>query len=287
MKILGTGLSGLVGSYVVKRLSPEFEFENLSLETGIDITNPDTIDYFVSKSKASWVFHFAAKTDVDQAEKEKQLGEKSQTWIVNVGATRNLVNACKRYQKKLLYVSTDFVFPGGDKIFTEEDAPEPIGWYATTKYLGEQETEVLGSNRLIVRLSFPYGAVDSLRPDFVGRILGALKEGKHVMSPVDQVFVPTHLQTIADGIRALILHEAFGIYHLVGPEAMSSYDSAVLIAETFGYDTAKIKKTTALEFYKGRAPRAFHLVISNGKISELGVKAINFREGLSLLKEQL
>lgn len=287
MKILGTGLSGMVGSYVVEKLSSQYEFENLSLETGVDITNAETVDQYLSKTEASWILHFAAKTDVDGAEKEKELAEKSPTWIVNVGATKILVDACKKYKKKLLYISTDFVFPGGDKIYTEEDVPEPIGWYAQTKYLGEKEVATLGDQGLIVRISFPYGVTGGPRPDFVGRLIQLMKEGKQITSPVDQLFVPTHIDTITDGIQVLLEQNAFGIYHVVGPAGISSYESSCMIADVFGFDSSKIQKTTASDFYHGRAPRAFHLVISNAKITGLGIKALDFKSGLLRLKEHL
>src|ERR1700690_3500399 len=101
--LLGTGLSGMVGSYVTEKLKNEYDFENLSLETGVDITKPDVVTTYLSHSEAPWVLHFAAMTDVDRAEQEKELGEKSLTWIVNVGATQTIVESCRKYHKKLLY----------------------------------------------------------------------------------------------------------------------------------------------------------------------------------------
>ena len=38
MKILGTGLTGLVGSRIVELLSESFQFENISNSEGINIT---------------------------------------------------------------------------------------------------------------------------------------------------------------------------------------------------------------------------------------------------------
>jgi len=95
MNIIGTGLSGLVGSRVVELLGSRHTFEDLSLDTGVDITNPSTVEERIKKSDAQWVFHFAAKTDVDGAEKERSLGENSPTWIVNVTATENIVSICR------------------------------------------------------------------------------------------------------------------------------------------------------------------------------------------------
>lgn len=286
MKILGTGLSGLVGTTVVNALSPEFEFENLSLETGIDITKSDVVDTYVGKSDAEWIFHFAAKTNVDEAETEKEMGENGSTWIVNVGATQTMVSAAKKYGKKLLYISTDFVFPGGRTDYSETDTPSPVGWYATTKYEGEKRVQTLGENALIVRISFPYGPSTGPRPDFVGKIRSRFGEHQEVISPTDQLFVPTYIDDIAEGLGLLIRANASGIYHLVGSNALSSFDAAIAIASEFGYDATLVKPTTASVFYQGRAPRAFQLGLCNDKIRKLGLTPKTFAQGLALLHAQ-
>jgi dTDP-4-dehydrorhamnose reductase len=286
MKLLGTGLSGLVGTTVVRHLSSEFEFENLSLETGVDITKPELVDAYVQKTDAEWILHFAAKTNVDEAETEKDLGKNGSVWIVNVGATQTLVNAAKKYHKKLLYISTDFVFPGGRTDFTEEDTPSPVGWYATTKYEGEKVVGSLGNQSLIVRISFPYGPATGPRPDFVGKIRSRFVEKQKIVSPTDQLFVPTYIDDIAEGIGLLIRKNANGMYHLVGSNALSSFDAAKAIATEFTYDASLVSATTASEFYKGRAPRAFQLGLSNAKIRKLGLLPKTFTEGLALLHAQ-
>jgi dTDP-4-dehydrorhamnose reductase len=282
--LLGTGLSGMVGSYIVQQLSAFYTFENLSLEVGIDITDKDQVFSYVSKSKAPWVLHFAAITDVDKAEEEALLKEESLSWKVNVGATSLLVEACKKYQKRMLYISTDFVFPGGDAVFTELDSPHPIGWYATTKYEGEKVVSTLGNQALIVRLSFPYGQDMGNKKDFVGKMRERFEQGLSITAPSDQIFTPTHMDDIAEGIRLLLEHNVSGVYHLVGGSFVSSLDAARLIAQTFGYDTSLIKPTTASDFYKDRAPRATKLMISNQKIRALGLSPLSFQEGITRLK---
>jgi dTDP-4-dehydrorhamnose reductase len=284
MKLLGTGLSGMVGSFVTDKLKDEYEFENLSLETGVDITKPDVVNDYFSKSSASWVLHFAAVTDVDRAEQEKDLGEKSSAWIVNVGATETIVASCKKYNKKLLYISTDFVFHGGDHEYTEEDTPDPIGWYATTKYEGEKRVGELGENGLIMRIAFPYGALPGPKQDFVAKLRDRLKNKQPVTAPVDQMFVPTYLGDIAQGIQVLLRNNASGTYHVVGSTCLSSFEAAVSIAQTFGYDRSVIQRTTAATYYQGRALRAFQLRIGNAKIQKLGLKPLTFAEGLAKIK---
>ena len=96
MKILGTGLSGLLGTQVVDTLKQEFSFINLSLETGVDITDPKTLEKAFASSDAPWVFHFAARTDVDIIENEKNLKVQSPAWKVNVIATESIASLCKK-----------------------------------------------------------------------------------------------------------------------------------------------------------------------------------------------
>src|SRR5258706_8157755 len=125
-KILGIGLTGLVGSRIVELLDNTYEFENLSTSSGIDITNKENITKAIISSDASIIFHAAAYTDVKGAEKEKELGEKSLAWQINVEGTRNIALACEKMRKKLIYISTDLVL-GGDIVpdggFTENAEP--------------------------------------------------------------------------------------------------------------------------------------------------------------------
>ncbi len=286
MNILGTGLSGLVGSRVVELLKDSYIFTNLSLETGVDITKKDIVDSYIQASDAPWVFHFAAKTDVDGAETERSLGKDSSTWIVNVSATEYIVDACRKTGKNLLYVSTDFVFDGTKDFYTEEDVPNPQGWYATTKYEGEKRVQTLGEHGLIIRLAFPYRAHFTGKKDFVNSIRDKLVSGQELLSPTDQIFTPTLIDDIAVAIDTLVKRNANGVVHVVGSQSLSPYEAAQKIAEVFGLNSGLIKPTTFQIYYQGRAPRPFHAVLKNDKITKFGVHMSTFDEGLAKIKAQ-
>lgn len=284
MKILGTGLSGMVGSRVVELLSPSFQFENLSLETGVDITKKETVDQYIASSDAPWIFHFAARTDVDGAEKERTLKEKSPTWIVNVLATQYIIDACKRTGKKLLYISTDFVFDGTRDEYREEDLPNPLSWYAITKYEGERRVSSLRDHGLIVRIANPYRIDTFAKPDFVHKIIDRLKNHQEVVAANDQIFVPTFIDDIARALNILVENNASGVYHVVGGQALSPFAAAQKIAAVFGLDLSLVKSTTFAEYFAGRAPRPFHAHLKNDKITQLGVVMHSFDEVLPHIK---
>lgn len=283
MKIIGTGLSGLVGSRVVEFLQPEFQFENLSLETGVDITQKNVVQERIAASNAPWVFHFAAVTDLDASEKERELGERSLAWRVNVEGTRNIVDAAIVSGKHVLYLSTDFVFDGNAGPYTEESQPNPQSWYAVTKYEGEKIVAGIGGLGLTLRIAFPYQARQQGRADFVHRIMEELKAGKEIITPTDQLVSPTFIDDVARVIRTLVTSNASGIYHAVGSQALSPFDAALLIAQTHHLDKTKIASVSSESYYKNRAQRPRQAVLKNDKIESLGLYMVPFSEGVRLV----
>lgn len=281
MNIIGTGLSGLVGSRVVELLTPKYSFVNFSLETGVDITNREDIALKVRDMESSWVLHLAAYTNVQQAEKERDVALK-----VNVEATEHIVDACKTSDKRLLYVDTDYAFDGTKKEgYTEEDVPNPLGWYAKTKTEGAKR--VLAYDKgLVIRISNPYRANPVGKTDFVHKMLEKLRSGEVLIAPTDQLFVPTFVDDIAAAIDMLISLNATGIYHVVGSQAISPFDAAKLVATTYGLDDTLVKPTTFVEYFKNRAPLPQYAVLSNAKITTLGLTMRGFEEGIAEVKRQ-
>ena len=281
MKILGTGLSGLVGSRVTALLSPDFTFENLSLETGVDITDLKSISVRFEQSEAPWVFHMAAYTDVQGAEKDHDTA-----WKVNVLATENIANNCRKLGKKLLYIDTDYAFDGKKEFYMEDDAPNPLGWYAKTKTEGAKRVLALGGLGLVIRISNPYRANPVGKKDFVHKMMERLESGQSVTGASDQLFVPTFIDDIAEALKVLIKTNASGIYHVVCAPALSPYEAGLVIADIFGYDKNLVQKGTFAQMFAGRAPIPQYAALKNDKITSLGIHMHSFAEGLEEVKKQ-
>lgn len=286
MNVIGTGLSGLVGSRVAQLLSSTLTFEDIGLETGIDITDQKSVTESIHNSKSQWVFHFAAKTDVEGAEVEASQGVASSFWKVNVTATETIVEACRISNKHLLYVSTDYVFDGTLPFYTETSTPNPQGWYAKTKYEGEKRVAQLGDRGLIIRIANPYRANPIGKLDFVHKILELLRTGVPIQAPSDQLFIPTFIDDIAYAILSLVTGSATGVYHVVGSQAISPFEGSKLIARIFDLDESLIRSTTFREYFQTRAPRPFLANLINDKIKKSGVKMSTFEEGLLKVKLQ-
>lgn len=286
IKILGTGLTGLVGSRVVELLSDKYTFENISRASGTDITNYDSIRAKIQISKGDIILHAAAKTDVDGCEEDKLLGKNGEAWRINVLGTQNIAKAAKTSGKKIIYISTDFVFDGTKTAYSERDVPHPTNWYGQTKLEGEKIIQSSGIPFTILRIAYPYRAMFEKKRDFMRAIAVRLKEGKPINVVSDQIMTPTFIDDVAGALDGLIQTKAVGIYHAVGSQFITPYEAAVAIARTFGYDISLIGKTTRAQYFKNKAPRGFRLALSNDKIQKLGIQMKTFQQGLWEVKKQ-
>lgn len=297
MKILGTGLSGLIGTRIIELLGEKHSFEDLSLETGVDITDKQVVEQKVKQSGSKVILHMAAITDVDacdiesqklkvKSQKYKSQKYKGKCWRVNVEGTRNIAEAAKKYKKKLIYISTEFVFDGEKKSYTEKDQPNPINWYGQTKYEGEKIAQETLNNYLILRFAFPYRA-QFKREDIARFFISRLKRGEKVKAIDNWIITPTFIDDIAKAIDFLVYKDKIGVFHIVGSSSHTPLKMAEMISKEFNLDKTAIKAVKLNNLFAGKARRPKRLVVKNDKITRLGVKMRTFKEGLEEIKSQL
>ena len=133
MKVLVTGVKGQLGYDVMKCLEErKIEAVGADIEQ-FDITDFEQTREFIIKEKPDAVIHCSAYTAVDKAEDNLELCEK-----VNAEGPGNIAKVCKELDAKMIYISTDYVFPGdGDRFYEPEDPKGPLGAYGNTKLKGE------------------------------------------------------------------------------------------------------------------------------------------------------
>lgn len=297
LKIIGTGLSGLVGSRIVELLQDRHDFVDFSLDSGVDITDFSVLNSAFDKhSDAKAVLHLAAFTDVTAA--HEQEGDKNGLcYRINVVGTENIARLCAASGKHLIHISTDFVFDGEkEEAYTETDKPQPIEWYGQTKLWAEEKVQSLVKDWLIFRIAFPYKAKPApkelepkVKPDLVRKIRQKLEEGEEMKMFTDQIITPTFIDDIAVGIRYAVDHKSTGLYHLVGSSSLSPFSLAQKIAQAFKLDTRKLRPASLVEFMKTHPrPRQRKVALSNHKLShELGIKMKTIDEGLTEITRQL
>ncbi|HPT65754.1 MAG TPA: sugar nucleotide-binding protein [Candidatus Woesebacteria bacterium] len=292
-KIIGTGLSGLVGSRIVELLKDKFEFVDFSLDKGINILdNASLSTAFELNKDAVTVLHLAAFTDTNAAWEQK--GDKSGIcYQLNVEGTRNILNLAQKYNQYLIYISTDFVFDGTKNTpYLETDTPNPIEWYGETKYLGEKVITDSGyQNFNISRITYPYRANFDKKPDIIKKVLAKLQNNEPVKMFSDQICTYTFIDDIAQVLGYFLENKATGIYHLVGSSSHSPYEMAKLVAKAFGFDENSVQASSLEDYIKSQSadsrPWQKTLITSNQKAKSLGLSFKTLEEGLEEIKNQI
>ena len=106
MKVLVTGVKGQLGYDIMKSLARRnIEAVGADLEE-FDITDIEQTRAFITKEAPDVVVHCSAYTAVDKAEENKEL-----CYNVNANGPRNIATVCKELDAKMMYFSTDYVFP--------------------------------------------------------------------------------------------------------------------------------------------------------------------------------
>ena len=147
-KILITGGSGRFGN-IFKKNSYKFKYDFLfPTSKQLDILKVKTIDRYIVKNKPKYLIHLAGLS------RPMEIHDKliSESINKNIIGTANITKVCSKYNVKLIYVSTCYVYPGFKGNYSEESPLLPINSYAWSKLGGESSVHMY-KNSLILRAS--------------------------------------------------------------------------------------------------------------------------------------
>lgn len=261
MKVFITGVSGQLGHDVAEVLAARgIEYMGVSSKE-LDICDKDAVFAVIGDYKPDAVIHCAAYTKVDLAESEPE-----KCWSVNVDGTRNIAEACRKLGAKMVYISTDYVFPGeGDRPYEVDDPTRPLNTYGRTKLAGELAVQSMTDKYFIVRTSWVIGVNGS---NFVKTMLRLAETHDELSVVCDQVGSPTFISDLAPLLCDMIMTEKYGVYHATN-EGTCSW--AELAEELFRLAEKNVRvKHVTTEKYGAKAWRPKNSRLSKEKLSENG-----------------
>lgn len=256
----------------------------------IDITKKKSMDEFF-KNSFEWAVLFSAFTDVDEAEKQRD-DKNGSCWKINIEGLKNVVEACRANNRKIVFISTEFVFDGTSGPYPEIAASgqdlNKLGWYGITKFEGEKIVTAELQDSLIVRITYPYRGPFEGKDDFVKIILSKFKEGTLYPMFDDQIWTPTFIDDLAPAIDMLISNNLKGIYHVASPIPTTPYMFTRELAAVFGLGAEKIEKGSLADFLKkpGATPRPAKGGLVVDKIKNEGFTPTTWQEGIREIFKQ-
>ena len=198
MKILVLGAQGQLGRSIqrlVKDIDPRQSYifwgrSEFALDDPSQLAKLDDLDLDV-------VINCAAYTAVDKAEVEKALA-----YAINVEAVGRLGAYLNARDISIVHISSDYVYHNYlRRPLRETDPCRPKGYYAKTKWWGEQMLQKTHKAPLILRVSWLYGRYGN---NFPKTMLRLAKERDEINVVKDQVGAPTYAYDLATSIISII-----------------------------------------------------------------------------------
>jgi dTDP-4-dehydrorhamnose reductase len=256
----------------------------------LDISDKTEVDIVFNKHKPDVVINTAAMTNVDACETQKE-----ECWKANVIAVQNLVNVLttlnlepRTQNLELIHISTDFIFDGEAGPYKEDDKPNPLSYYALSKYESEKILQASKIKWAILRTIIVYGIVDNMsRSNIVLWAKDALAKGQKINVVDDQFRAPTLAEDLAQGCILTALKGATGIYNISGKDIMSILELVYKVADFWKLDSSIVSpiKTSSLNQAAKRPPRTGFIL--DKAVKDLGYTPYSFVEGLAILDKQL
>ena len=275
MKILVTGANGQLGSEL--RFFSSFQTQHQWVFTDLkelDLSDLQSLESNISKIAPCLIINCAAYTSVDKAESENELAN-----ILNFKAVDLISKWSSNNNKKLIHISTDYVFDGNSDNPLKEDAlTSPINFYGLTKLEGERICLKNDLNSIIIRTSWVYSSFGN---NFV-KIMKNLMLKRDSLSVVnDQVGSPTYAADLAETILTIVNHKKWtaGVYHYSNEGEISWFDFANDI-KYFSNSKTQINGISTEE-YPTTAKRPKYSLLDKTKIKETyNIKVPNYKYSL-------
>jgi dTDP-4-dehydrorhamnose reductase len=239
MKIFLTGKNGQLGNRLDKDLKKIHDVIATDRNT-LDLVDTQFIKDTIYKVKPDLIINAAAYTNVDQAEKEKDLAYK-----INALAPKALSQAAKALDIPIIHISTDYVFDGTKEgAYVEDDQVNPLSVYGITKWHGEEFVRQ-HPKHFILRTSWVFSCDGH---NFLKKIIKLAQEKNSLSVVDDQWGSPTSVKTLSDSIQAIIHKlqiknnlDIYGTYHITSEGETNWYLYASQILDILEFSKVKLK----------------------------------------------
>jgi dTDP-4-dehydrorhamnose reductase len=209
-KILITGYTGQLGSDILTKLS-NLKKKIIIVKKKINFENIKEISYKLDKISPDIIINCAAYTNTETAEKEKRKCNK-----INHLAVSSIAKYCKKKNKYLIHISTDYIFNGKAKKITKNTLPRPLNYYGLTKLKSENCIKSSQCRKLILRIGWIYS---NKKNNFPNKIIDQIKNKNNIYIYTNEIGSPTSVDTVSKFVieairRSIQGKEIDGVYNL-------------------------------------------------------------------------
>jgi len=269
MKILVIGGSGLVGSNCLKYFEKQedvkvlgtyysYKTDNTVFFDTIDLNNPNNFN--LDSFQPDLIMHCGALTHVDYCETNIE-----ESYTKTILSTLNVIEICKNYKARMIYVSSDYVFDGDNGPYDEEAKVNPISIYGQHKLEAEKSVLKRVPNSIVIRITNVYGD-EERKKNFIIRIVDKILQGDSIelKLPLDQYATPVNAYDVARTLFLLARDTKSGIYNIASDDYLNRVELVEKIITHFPDNKISFKALTTKKLNQD-APRPLKGGLKNDK----------------------
>ena len=216
------------------------------------------------------IMNLAAITDLEECELHPD-----EAVTTNAIGSANCATIADLLNIKYVYISTAGIFDGKQEFYTDDDIPNPLGYYARSKYMGEKFAQAT-KKHIVLRCGWQMGS-GHLDKKFINKIWKQIKNGATELNVVtDKEGTPTYVKDFTMQIEKLIETNSYGVWNSVCKGNATRYDVAVEFLRLMNL-TNKIKiKVVSSEFFAKEyfAPRPASEKLITTKLDAAGLNVM-------------
>ena len=172
------------------------------------------------------LIHCGGICDVGKCEDDPQWAQS-----INVESVRYLLEYLPQ-ETRLVYVSSDHVFGGGQKAFTESSSPTPISVYGRTRVAAENEV-LRRKNTLVLRYALGIGPSVDGRSGHLDWMRSRTERRLPITIVEDESRSAVWADDLGDRILAYADSETVGIRHIAASRSVSRVELADFLNRRF------------------------------------------------------
>ena len=269
MKVMILGATGLLGKSLLQEWSGD-EISGLG-SRDVNICDAERFREVVKQQRPDWIVLAAAYADVDGCESHQDLA-----FAVNRDGAVNVARAAKKYDARLLFISSDYVFDGRKSSpYKIGDTRNPQSVYGRSKSEAEIQLLEILPDCCIARTSWLFGVGGKCFPDTILR----LAANRAVLDVVnDQQGSPTYSVDLARAIAQLCQRDARGIVHVTNAGSCTWFEFAREILKQSG-STTEVRPVSTAQMARP-APRPAYSVLSPASLRLFSIEMPDWKDAL-------
>ena len=248
----------------------KFDLASASFEELINWSNPDVIIHSGALTNGNY-----CKENPDKA------------LDINGLSLSKLIQATKPHVK-IIYISTDAVFPSELSMATEKDCRIPENVYGKSKEIGEFFLSNSERDYVIIRTTIVGYNLNSSKSGFVEWIINSSINMEEIGLFEDVVFTPISIYDLATEIQFLIDNKDIRreTLHITGAESCTKFEFGLELLKSLNLNTQLVKKSSILAF-TDRAKRCTDQTLSTKLYQNKYKRELpTFSETINSLKEK-